>query len=134
MKTVKHLNVMHPNPGIDQEGYDYFYFVCRGCTMRNRQSIWEGYCSSMSDPYNKEIDNSYLSLEEEPTNTYDPNAILVVCRGEFFGNMGYVGKEFTGEIKKILEECQTYRVDMVDIKERGQREVHLVLTWKKKDS
>ena len=61
MKTVKHLNVMHPNPGIDQEGYDYFYFVCRGCTMRNRQSIWEGYCSSMSDPYNKEIDNSYLS-------------------------------------------------------------------------
>lgn len=39
MKTVKHLNVMHPNPGIDQVGYDYFYFVCRGCTMRNRQSI-----------------------------------------------------------------------------------------------
>lgn len=106
-----------------------FRFACRGCAIRNRKYLWEGFVSSMADPWNRAHDNSYMELVEEPNNSYDPNAIKVVCRGEFFGTMGYVGKEFTSEVKKILDKCQSYRVDMLNEEEAGQREVFLVLTW-----
>lgn len=65
--------------------------VCWGCSMRGRESIWEGYVSSISEPHNWAINNFYLSFEEEPKNRFDPNAVKVVCRGEFFGTVGYVG-------------------------------------------
>ena len=129
-KFVKHSNMLRPNPGLNQEGYEYFQFVCRGCTMRGREDIWTGFVSSIWDDLNRSIDNSYLSLEEEPTNRYDPNAVQVVCRGEYFGTAGYVGKEFAPAVKEILAKCSAYRVDMVDEAEAGNREVRLVLTWK----
>lgn len=129
-KTIKHSNMLQPNPGFDCEGFHYFHFVCRGCTMmRNRVDVWNGFASSIWDDFNREIDNSYLSLEEEPNNRYDPNAIMVVCRGEFFGTVGYVGKEFTTDVKNILSKSIAYRVDVVDENEIGNREVTLVLTW-----
>lgn len=129
-KTIKHTNMLQPNPGLNQDGYGYFQFICRGCTMRGREDIWTGFRSSIWDSLNRDQDNSYITLEEEPSNPYDPNAIQVVCRGEFFGTMGYVGREFTLPIKEILGNCKSYRVDMVDEEEAGQREVRLVLTWK----
>ena len=129
-KTIKHNNMLQPNPGPGADGYQYFQFIGRGCTMRNREEIWKGFRSSIWDQFNRDLDNSYLSLEEEPGNTYDPNAIQVVCRGEFFGTMGYVGKEFTAKVKEILDTCASYRVDMVDEEEVGRREVNLLLTWK----
>ena len=129
-KFVKHRNMLQPNPGLNQEGYEYFRFVCRGCTMRGREDVWTGFVSSIWDDLNRSIDNSYLSLEEEPTNRYDPNAVQVVCRGEFFGTVGYVGKEFTPDVKEILGKCSAYRVDMIDENEAGQKEVRLLLTWK----
>lgn len=131
-KTIKYNNMLSPNPGLDQEGYNYFSFVCRGCTMKNREDIWNGFVSSISEPYNRKIDNSYLTLEEEPSNIYDPNAVMVVCRGEFFGTVGYVGREFTEQVKEILAKCEAYRVDMADEKERGNRSINLVLTWEGK--
>lgn len=130
MKTVKHLNLLKPNPGLDKEGYNYFNFVCRGCTMRDRERIWHGFFSSIEGEINRAIDNSYLTLEEEPENKYDKNAVMVVCRGEFFGTAGYVGREFAAEIKQILECCKEYRVDMTDETEVGNKEIHLVMTWK----
>ena len=98
--------------------------------MRGREDLWTGFLSSISDAMNRSIDNSYLSLEEEPSNRYDPNAVQVVCRGEFFGTMGYVGKEFATAVKEILAKCSAYRIDMIDESDVGQREVRLVLTWK----
>ena len=129
MKTIKHLNHLKPNPGSDKEGYNYFNFVCRGCSIQYRPRIWYGFKSSIEGEINRSTDNSYLSLEEEPDNRYDKNAVLVVCRGEFFGTAGYVGKEFAAEIKHILEHCKEYRVDMIDESEIGNKEVHLILTW-----
>lgn len=129
-KFVKHRNMLQPNLGLEQEGYEYFHFVCRGCTMRGREDLWNGFCSSIGNELNRSIDNSFLSLEEEPSNRYDPNAVQVVCRGEFFGTMGYVGKEFAPGVKEILEKCSAYRVDMINATEAGQREVRLLLTWK----
>lgn len=129
VKTIKHSNMLQPNPGLNKDGYNYFHFVCRGCSFQNRQRIWNGFCSSITGKVNKEIDNSYITLEEEPNNEYDPNAVMVVCRGEFFGTMGYVGKEYTEKIKKILNECTSYRIDMVDEKEAGQSQINVVMTW-----
>lgn len=130
-KTIKHGNMLQPNPGLDQPGYNYFRFVCRGCTIKeSRKDTWDGFVASMAnDPINQSIDNSYLTLEEEPGNAYDPNAVQVVCRGEFFGTMGYVGREFCLQVKEILSKCKSYRVDMADWSQGGQKEVSLILTW-----
>ncbi|MBR4020309.1 MAG: HIRAN domain-containing protein [Firmicutes bacterium] len=98
--------------------------------MRNRKNLWNGYTSSISGELNRNIDNSYLTLEEEPENPYDKNAIRVVCRGEFYGTVGYVGREYALQVKEILKTCQCYRVDMVDEAQAGEREVKLVLVWK----
>lgn len=130
-KEIKHENMLRPNPGLQQAGYRYYPFLCRGCTIgQYRLNTWRGFISSISGPMDRQIDNSYLSLVEEPGNPYDPNAIRVVCRGEFFGTVGYVDREFTAKVKEILDECISYRVDMVDENEVGQKNVHLILTWK----
>lgn len=128
-KTIKHLNVLRPNPGPNQSGFEYLLFVCRGCTMRNRGRIWRGFASSPVDPLNREIDNSYLIFEEEPCNPSDPNAIMVTCRGEFFGTVGYVGREYTSVVKDILSKCKNYRIDMSNLAQIGNSEIDLVLTW-----
>lgn len=131
-KTIKHTNMLRPRPVTDDQEYSRLAFVCRGCTMNeSRKDTWNGFVASMAnDPINQNIDNSYLTLEEEPGNIHDPNAVQVVCRGEFFGTMGYVGREFCLQVKEILTKCKSYRVDMVDWNQGGQKEVQLVLTWK----
>jgi len=98
--------------------------------MRGREQIWQGFISSIAGKWDQENDNSYMTLEEEPENRYDPNAIMVVCRGEFFGTMGYVGKEYTKAVKEVLDRCECYRLDMEDDQECGNREINLVLIWK----
>lgn len=126
-KTIKHVNIL---PRIEIKGECNFYeFTCRGCSIRNREEVWQGYVASISDTLNKKNDNSFLTLEEEPSNEHDPNAIMVVCRGEYFGTCGYVGKEYTGEIKKILSECKQYRVDIKNENNVGDREICLLIQW-----
>ena len=81
-KTVKHNNLLSFKKA--QKGdCKKLSFVCRGCTMRGREQIWQGFISSISSKWDQENDNSYMTLEEEPENRYDPNAIMVVCRGGF---------------------------------------------------
>lgn len=77
----------------------------------------------------EKYNNSYLIFEEEPNNEYDPNAIKVVVRGEFFGTVGYVGREFTGKVKENLKDCKKYRVDMIDEIEAGNKEIRLLMQW-----
>lgn len=107
--------------------------VCRGCVMFGRERIWNGYCSSISEYHNWEINNSYLTFEEEPNNKYDKNAVKVVCRGEFFGTIGYVGREFTKQVKRILHNCERYRVEIKD-KEVIGKEIGLIVYWKDFDN
>ena len=111
------------------EKVNCFEFECRGCSMMNREERWNGYISSISRKLDRESDNSYLTLEEEPENKYDPNAIKVVVRGEFFGIVGYVGKEYTAKIKQILYSCEKYRIDMKDVNQCGSKTVDLILSW-----
>lgn len=48
--------------------------------------------------------NSFVQLKADPKNNFDPNAIAVFCRGEAYGQLGYVAKEYTSEIRAILPE------------------------------
>lgn len=124
-KTIKHGNVMSFE--ALREDCKSLQIICRGCTItQTREDIWRGFCSSNSVHF---PDNSYMTLEEEPENPYDPNAVMVVCRGEFFGTMGYVGREFTEKVKTVLEECASYRLDIIDENDVGRREITLLLTW-----
>ena len=129
MRAKKHMNIMNPNQ--KSENNQSMEIVCRGCTMRNREKLWHNFVSSIADELNRSIDNSYLILEEEPNNEYDPNAIKVVVKGEFFGTVGYVGREFTGKVKKNLQDCKEYRLDMIDENEVGNKEIRLLMQWLK---
>lgn len=126
-KKIKHENMLQPNPGRSEIGYNYFEFICRSGGAR--PNLWNRFLCSISDPVSRKEDNSYLMLVEEPSNKYDPNAVIVLCCGEFCGNVGYVGKEFTMQVKDILKECQTYRVDMIDENQVNEAEISLLLTW-----
>ena len=108
---------------------NFFEIICRGCSLRNRPTVLGGYISSISNTHNRLIDNSYLTFKEEPDNKFAPNAILVVVRGEVFGTIGYVGKEFTAKVKDVLNKCSNCRIDMVDKEELGKKEVRLVVHW-----
>lgn len=118
---------------MNEKNIQKYSFPCRGCTMQNRKEKWYGFLASIEDDLNRSIDNSYLTLEFEPTNKYDPNAIRVVVRGEIFGTAGYVGREFTGDVKSILDKCESYRLDMADEKEAGQGTITLILSWSAKN-
>lgn len=127
MKGKKHLNILKPSKKSDSNAC--MEIVCRGCSMRNREELWGNFKSSIYNVYDREIDNSFLFFEEEPDNQYDPNAIMVVVKGEFFGTVGYVGKEYTASVKDVLNTCKEYRIDMVDEKEVGNREIRLLIQW-----
>lgn len=50
---------------------------------------------------------SYLYLEPEPDNKFDPNAIKLICSGLKEGDedvfLGYVPKKFSSEVAALLE-------------------------------
>lgn len=44
----------------------YLLYVEVVHAMRGRESIWQGFVSSISRKWNREHDNSYMTLEKEP--------------------------------------------------------------------
>lgn len=122
MKGKKHNNVM--GLGVKGEDMQNLQIICRGCIMHNRLHLWNMLEASIA----AEPDNSYLIFEEEPNNPYDANAIMVVCRGEFFGTLGYVAKEMTGQVKQMLDKCKFYRIDF-NTAEIGNKEINLNILW-----
>lgn len=125
-KYIKHENIMSKSDA-DRSGLNRFRFECRGCCMTTkRRDIWDGFRTSNS--WISE-DNSFLTLEEEPENEHDPNAVAVVARGEFFGTAGYVGREYCKEVKAILAECRSYRVEVLDEEKIGDKTLELELIW-----
>ena len=129
MKNIKHKNVLRFKQISLTEDIQAIEFVCRGCTMRDRDLGWESFFSSIGGQIDREHDNSCLTLEEEPSNPYDPDAVMVVSRGEIFGTVGYVGREYTGKVKEILGKCKLYRVDVANPEEGIDREMRLLLRW-----
>lgn len=126
---MKKSRALLPYKEAQKGEYEKLPVLCRGCTMRGRELIWESFVGSISGRWDKEHDNSFLTLVEEPENRYAPNAVRVVCRGEHFGIMGYIGREYTKEVKRILDSCKCYRLDIADEKEYKNREINLILTW-----
>lgn len=55
----------------DKSG-ERFEILCRGCSIRGREAVWQGYVNSIADPQNWEINNSYLTFEEEPNKNMIP--------------------------------------------------------------
>lgn len=129
MKNRSHNNILFIRDMDENEDYRGIDVVCRGCAMRGRENMWHNFVSSIGDEQNREIDNSYLMLEEEPDNEYDPNAIMVICRGEMYGVAGYIGREYTGKVKEVLQKCSQYRLDMLNENQAGEREIWLALRW-----
>lgn len=128
MKNKRHNNILAYNEK-ENSNVNTFQFECRGCQMRGRGNLWEGFVSSINNNGYMQYDNSYIVFEEEPNNEYDPNAIKVIVRGEFFGTAGYVGKEYTKHVKEILNKAKFYRIDMKFESDYYKRSIPLVISW-----
>lgn len=75
-------------------------------------------------------EKAYLYLEREPYNEYDKNAILVMCGGSIKGEIGYVGKEYTREVRQIAENCESYLLEIARSKHTDEtEELILRLQW-----
>lgn len=59
---------------------------------------------------------SYLELKEEPENRFDKDAIAVYARGEFYGKVGYVGKEFTDTVRQLIATGRYVSVDQIYVR------------------
>ena len=99
--------------------------ICRGCNIGERRDLWGDYEKSLID-----AGGSHLELEEEPENMHDPNAVKVICCGEVAGPLGYVGREYTEDVKKILKECKEYYLEMLDKNVKYNRSIRLRLYWR----
>ena len=128
-KNITHHNHLSYQDCISAENVNHFDFVGRGCSFREREQLLNNYKSSIHNKLNRSIDNSYILLEEEPDNRYDPNAVLLLCKGEFFGTLCYVGRKYTEEIKNILNTCKQYRVDLKNRNAAVRSEMTFVISW-----
>lgn len=125
-KTVRKWWNTVPKPTVKEKKTK---FLCRGCTIGNRKSLWYAFKNS-----NYELpDNTYMIFEPEPTNIHDPNAVKIVFKGEVFGTAGYVGKEYTAEIKEIIAKAAHYTIELADKKQIGSREISLIVRWVDRD-
>ena len=63
----------------------------------------------------------------EPGNRYDPNAIAALNRGEAYGTLGYVGREFTDAVRELVAHkgvmVRNLHVEVVDLADFGDHEV-----------
>ena len=76
----------------------------RGCTMSERRRLlwaeirrWDAL-----EPSHPNYRNSYMQLKAERNNRWDPKAIAVWCRGEAYGQLGYVAREHTDDVRALL--------------------------------
>lgn len=103
-----------------------FIFECRGHAMYNRKKVLDSYLSSIQIDANA----SRLRLVPEPHNAYDANAIKVMSRGEVFGHIGYVGREYTATVHAIIVNHPSYEVRLIDPKpSTSHRSILLELTY-----
>lgn len=108
MNYKKYTNIIFQDEFNEiKNNLDTLNIVLRGFKMRHREYVLESFLSSIS-AHNP--DNSYLIFEEEPDNEYDPNAMRVISKGEIFGTIAYVGKEFAPTVKEIVSKCDRYRI------------------------
>ena len=75
--------------------------------------------------------NTYAQLKPEPKNKFDPQAIEVLARGEFFGHMGYIAKEQTDAVRALARyagcDLKDIAVQIVCTGDVGFKSVRLAL-------
>lgn len=120
----KHLNILPVDKRSEEN--NSLIVICRGSWVGRREEKLHSFLSSCQ--HGKD-DNSYLFFEDEPTNEYDPNAIMIVSGGEIFGTVGYVAREQTIDIKKILKKAYAYRIDIINENEIGSKNLRLHMEW-----
>lgn len=111
------------------------YVQARGCNLgRNpeeRISRWReaASCASLTAPAGYR--NSYMQLKPDPKNKFDSDAIEVLCRGEMFGQMGFVAKEMTENVRKFAEMTKTDITDLnvaiANVEDIGWKSIPLLL-------
>lgn len=114
MKNKKYRNIMTYNEFKESNELgtlQKYEFVCRGNNIGRRKELLYSFLSSISSDINFSINNSYLFFETEPNNPHDSNAIAILCGGEIFGTIGYVGKDYTKDIKQILDNSKSYKIE-----------------------
>lgn len=102
-----------------------FRFECVGCFVKARKDRLVGYVASNGAGE----ENSYLTLKKEPSNPYDPNAIAVLVKGEYYGTVGYVGKDYIQEVKSIIKKHKHYKLDMANRSDYELDRIPMVITW-----
>lgn len=100
-------------------------FTVRGCNRNQHRDILWG---QIADKQKNEEFNSYIQLKREPKNKFDPNAVLVLCRGEFYGTLGYIAREETYKYREILEQGKEIEeVLMANTNDVGNKEIQIVV-------
>ena len=107
------------------------FLTARGCSMnewRAQNLRQSAECESPNAPQG--YGNTYLTLKEDKRNKYDPDAIELLAKGEFFGNAGFVGKEQTKTVRALAELCgvrvKDLGVAVADKSALGEREVPII--------
>ena len=76
---------------------------------QQKKERYESYLSSYLNTVG-DRDNSWLTLVKEDDNPYDRNAVRVMSKGEVFGDVGYIGKEYAERVRAIIDEADKYYV------------------------
>lgn len=94
---------------------DVLIVKVRGCDKGNhRAKLWKEIARwNGLKPGELNYRNSHIELQAEPENAYDAKAIKVLCRGEAVGTLGYVGREFTDDVRCYADEKGKHLRDLV---------------------
>lgn len=83
----------------------------RGCTLStnrgygfDRQGLWARVwkCADPCRAGSEGFHNTYMELKSDKGNPHDADAIEMLAKGECFGCMGYVGREYTSHLRRAL--------------------------------
>lgn len=113
---------------------DVLIVKVRGCDKGNhRAKLWKEIARwNGLKPGELNYRNSYVELQAEPENAHDANAIKVLIRGEAFGTLGYVGREFTDDVRRYADEkCKhlgDLAVEVVNPDDFGKGEIAVAIS------
>ena len=111
------------------------YVQARGCNLgrypEERISKWREVARCASPIAPAGYRNSYMQLKPDPKNKFAPDAIEVLCRGEAFGQMGFVAKEMTENVRLFAEKTKTDIIDLnvaiANVEDIGWKSIPLLL-------
>lgn len=90
---------------IGKQNAEYAILIANakgGEMFQDRVQRWEQIAQwGNKGPSDSDYKNTYIELQEDPTNQYDQNAIAVYAKGECYGKLAYIAKEETEAIRNL---------------------------------